>query len=89
MRTSYNDYDSVLSRSYKREQDKKLVNRIKNAKSSINNNCPESYNAFRRLHNKSQINNNLSKKIFYNFFFRQELFHKKRKYYYISKTGEY
>ena len=62
MRTSYNDYDGVLSRSYKREQDKKLVNRIKNAKSSINNNFPESYNAFRRLHNKSQINNNLSKK---------------------------
>ena len=27
--------------------------------------------------------------IFYNFFFRQELFHKKRKYDYISKTGEY
>ena len=68
MRSSYNDYDSVLSRSYKREQNKKLVNRIKNAKSSINNNCPDSYNVFRRLHNKSQINSNLSKKIFYNFF---------------------
>ena len=62
MRTSYNDYDGVLSRSYKREQDKKLVNRIKNAKSSINNNCPESFNVFRKLHNKANINSNISKK---------------------------
>ena len=62
MRTTYNDYDGILTRSYKKEQNKKLNIRIKNAKSSINNNCPESYNAFRRLHNKSQINNNLSKK---------------------------
>jgi len=64
MRKSYNDYDGILSRSYKKDQDKKLSNRIKNAKSLINNNCPQSYNSFRRLHNKSQINNNLSKKYF-------------------------
>ena len=62
MRTSYNDFDGILSRSEKKEQDRKLSNRIKNAKSLINNNCPQSYNVFRKLHNKSQINNNLSKK---------------------------
>jgi hypothetical protein len=62
MRTTYNDFDGILSRSEKKEQDRKLNNRIKNAKSLINNNCPQSYNIFRKLHNKSQINNNLSKK---------------------------
>jgi len=64
MRTSYNDYGGVLSRSYKKEQDKKLNIRIKNAKSLINNNCPQSYNVFRKLHNKASINNNLSKSSF-------------------------
>jgi hypothetical protein len=62
MRTTYNDYDGVLTRSYKKEQDKKLNIRIKNAKSLINNNCPESFNAFRKLHNKANINSNISKK---------------------------
>jgi len=64
MRTSYNDYGGVLSRSYKKEQDKKLNIRIKNAKSLINNNCPQPYNVFRKLHNKASINNNLSKSSF-------------------------
>jgi hypothetical protein len=65
MKTSYNDYDgSLLSRSYKKEQDKKLDIRIKNAKSLINNNCPESFNIFRKLHNKAHINSNLSKNYF-------------------------
>ena len=62
MRTTYNDYDGVLTRSYKKEQDKKLNIRIKNAKSLINNNCPESFNVFRKLHNKANINSNISKK---------------------------
>ena len=62
MRTSYNDYDGILSHSYKKEQDKKLHIRIRNAKSLINNNCPESYNIFRKLHNRANINSNLSKK---------------------------
>ena len=62
MRTTYNDYDGVLTRYYKKEQDKKLNIRIKNAKSLINNNCPESFNAFRKLHNKANINSNISKK---------------------------
>ena len=76
MRTTYNDYDGVLTRSYKKEQDKKLNIRIKNAKSLINNNCPESFNAFRKLHNKANINSNISKKNIYNvIFIRQKLFH--------------
>ena len=62
MRTTYNDYDGVLTRSYKKEQDKKLNIRIKNAKSLINNNCPESFNVFRKLLNKANINSNISKK---------------------------
>ena len=76
MRTTYNDYDGVLTRSYKKEQDKKLNIRIKNAKSLINNNCPESFNAFRKLHNKANINSNISKKNIYNvIFIRQKLFY--------------
>ena len=89
MRTSYNDYEGgVLSRSYKKEQDKKLNIRIKNAKSLINNNCPESFNIFRKLHNKANINSNLSKKYFllYNII-RQKIFLKKRKYVYFPKIG--
>ena len=65
MRTTYNDYDGVLTRSYKKEQDKKLNIRIKNAKSLINDNCPESFNAFRKLHNKAHINSNISKKKYF------------------------
>ena len=66
MRTSYNDFDGILSRSEKKEQDRKLNNRIKNAKSLINNNCPQSYNVFRKLHNKSQINIISVRNKFYN-----------------------
>ena len=61
MRTSYNDFDGILSRSEKKEQDRKLNNRIKNAKSLINNNCPQSYNIFRKLHNRANINSKISK----------------------------
>jgi hypothetical protein len=61
MRTTYNDYDGLLSRSIKREQDIKLNIRIKNAKSLINNNCPQSYNIFRKLHNRANINSKISK----------------------------
>lgn len=62
MKINVINYDGVLTRSYKKEQDKKLNIRIKNAKSLINNNCPESFNAFRKLHNKANINSNISKK---------------------------
>ena len=89
MRTSYNDYDGVLSRSFKKEQDKKLSNRIKNAKSLINNNCPQSYNIFRKLHNRAIVNSTLSKKYIYVIFIRQKLFFKKRKYDYIQKIGKH
>lgn len=61
MRTTYNDYDGLLSRSIKREQDIKLNIRIKNAKSLISNNCPQSYNIFRKLHNRANINSKISK----------------------------
>ena len=88
MRTTYNDYDGVLTRSYKKEQDKKLNIRIKNAKSLINNNCPQSYNIFRKIHNKANINNNLSKYYFL-IFIRQKLFHKKRKYDDFPKISKY
>ena len=61
MRTTYNNYEGILSRSYKKEQNEKLNIRIKNAKSLINNNCPETFNIFRKRHNKSNINNDISK----------------------------
>ena len=86
MKTTYNTYDGILSRSYKKEQNEKLNIRIKNAKSLINNNCPETFNIFRKRQNKSNINN-LSKNLY--LIFRQKLYNKTRKYDNISKITRY
>ena len=62
MKRVYNDYDTILTRMYKKEQDEKLNLRIRNAKSIINTECPMSYNSMHKRANKSHINENISKK---------------------------
>ena len=63
MRKTFNEYEGILSLSYKKEQNKKLNIRIKNAKSLINKNCPETFNIFRKRQ-KLNINSNISKNLY-------------------------
>jgi len=58
----YNDYDTILTRMYKKEQDQKLNIRIRNAKSIINNDCPVSYIGMHGKTNKFRKNGNIGKK---------------------------
>jgi len=62
MKRLYNDYEDILTKQYKIEQNEKLNIRIRNAKSIINNNCPKSYNVFHKRPNKSHGNEDISKK---------------------------
>ena len=62
MKRTYNDYDDILTKMYKKEQNEKLNIRIRNAKSIINNNCPGTYHVFRKRNNKSHPNDDISKK---------------------------
>jgi hypothetical protein len=62
MKRKYNDCNDILSKIYKKEQNEKLNNRIRNAKSTIKNNCPGSYDVFKKRNNKSHGNDNISKK---------------------------
>ena len=61
MKRLYNDYDDILTKQYKKEQNEKLNIRIRNAKSIINNNCPKSYHVFHKRPNKSHGNEDISK----------------------------
>jgi hypothetical protein len=63
----YNDYDDILKKKEKKEQDEKLNIRIRNAKSIINNNCPRSYDIFKKRINKSHIYDDISKKVYNKF----------------------
>ena len=58
----YNDYDDILTKKYKQEQNEKLNIRIRNAKPIINTKCPVSYNALHKRINKSQGRDEISKK---------------------------
>jgi hypothetical protein len=64
MKRLYNDYEDILTKQYKKEQNEKLNIRIRIAKSIINNNCPKSYNTFHKRPNKSHGNEDISKKIY-------------------------
>lgn len=71
MRKKYNDFFTILSKREKKEQDKKLNIRIRNAKSIINDNCPTTFNVFRKRVNKSQTNDDLGKKEYNNIFYNK------------------
>lgn len=73
MKWSYNDYDDILTKKYKKEQTEKLNIRIRNAKSIINNNCPVSYNILRKRNNKSHGNDDIGKKSFLDNLIRKKL----------------
>ena len=62
MKRGYNDYDDILTKQYKKEQNEKLNIRIRNAKSIINNKSPKSYNVFHKRVNKSHGKDEISKK---------------------------
>ena len=62
MKRGYNDYDDILTKQYKKEQNEKLIVRIRNAKSIINNKSPKSYNVLQRRVNKSHGKDEISKK---------------------------
>ena len=62
MKRLYNDYEDILTKQYKKEQNEKLNIRIRNAKSIINNDCPKFYNVFHKRPNKSHGNEDISKK---------------------------
>lgn len=59
--------DGPLQGVYKAEANKKLAKRIRNAKPTLNMNCPESFTHFKRQLHKSQERNDSSNyiKIFY------------------------
>jgi hypothetical protein len=61
MKRGYNDYDDILTKQYKKEQNEKLNVRIRNAKSIINNKSPKSYNVFHKRVNKSHGKDEISK----------------------------
>jgi len=58
----YNYYDGILSRLYKKEQNDRLKLRIKNIKPIVNSKSPGSYNFFRQKFNKTNGNEDISKK---------------------------
>jgi len=61
LRKMYNDYDDLLSKLYKKEQNEKLKFRIKNVKSNIYNKNIRDISIPRRKFNRSFGNEDISK----------------------------
>jgi len=57
MLRSYQDNYTLLSKVFKKEQNALLTNRLKNAKSLINTNCPYSFKDAKKKTIKSQEKN--------------------------------
>ena len=62
----YNDNYTILNKLHKEEQNSIMITRLKNAKSIVKTNCPNSFNNFRKKINKSYDKKNLSKKKLFN-----------------------
>ena len=56
----YENNDTLLGKLYKKEQNNLMSTRLKNAKSIVNTNCPNCFNAFKKKKNKSQEKKDLS-----------------------------
>ena len=54
MLRSYEDNYTLLNKLYKKEQNDLMQNRLKNAKSIVKTNCPNSFNSFKKKANKSK-----------------------------------
>ena len=61
LRKMYNDYDDLLTKLYKKEQNEKLKFRIKNIKSNIYNKNLRAISIPRRKFNRSFGNEDISK----------------------------
>ncbi len=57
MQRSYENNYTLLNKLYKKEQNDLLLNRLKNVKSIVKTNCPNSFNSFKKKNNKSQKKN--------------------------------
>ena len=64
LRAYEQDY-TLLNKLYKQEQNTIMQSRLKNAKSIVNTNCPNSFNYPRKRIIKSQEQKDLSKQILY------------------------
>ena len=56
----YEDNYTLLSKLYKKEQNILMLARLKNAKSIVNTNCPNSFNSNKKKRNKIQEKKDLS-----------------------------
>ena len=65
MLRSYEQDYMLLNKLYKREQNIIMQSRLRNAKSIVNTNCPNSFNNIRKKLIKSQEKKDLSKIILY------------------------
>ncbi len=63
MLKSYEDSYNILNKMYKKEQNILMTTRVKNAKSLINTNCPNTFNKNNRRVNRSKDKKDLGKKI--------------------------
>ena len=56
----YEDNYTLLSKLYKKEQNILMIARLKNVKSIVNTNCPNSFNSLKKKRNKIQEKKDLS-----------------------------
>ncbi len=63
---TYEDNYTILNKLYKQEQNSIMTTRLKNAKSLLNTNCPNSFNNSKKKKNKSHDKNDMSKIILFN-----------------------
>ena len=62
MLNSYEFNYTLLNKRYKKERDNLLLTRLKNIKSIVNTNCPNSFSNIKKKPTKSNLKQDLSKK---------------------------
>ena len=62
MLNSYEFNYTLLNKRYKKERDNLLLTRLKNIKSIVNTNCPNSFSNIKKQPTKSNLKKDLSKK---------------------------
>jgi len=62
MLNSYEFNYTLLNKRYKKERDNLLLTRLKNIKSIVNTNCPNSFSNIKKRPTKSNLKKDLSKK---------------------------
>ena len=64
MLNSYEFNYTLMNKLYKKERDILLMNRLKSIKSTLNTNCPNSFNIARKKPTKSNLKKDISNKIY-------------------------